>query len=259
MDSTNVFAARYAGSSAGGFSKANTAILRVAYLIAASDKDVNQGEREMFKKTVCALQGLKMGDDDTTEFIENVVEDARKLSILRDFYDEGELIKAFVSKVSKDISAIQGNKVDCRRAFAVWTSICMSDGEYSDFERKIVKALQAAINGVSLIGIASIASGLGAGALGMAFCAPIVGVAAAVAGAVIGSKVNGTSEKLKGFGPESCIPDAFLKEVEERCREIDEAQEQLSKCTSNDNRKAVEDSLDYLVESFNDFINNVES
>ena len=258
MDSTNVFAARYAGSSAGGFSKANTAILRVAYLIAASDKNVNQGEREMFKKTVCALQGLKMGDDDTTEFIETVVEDARKLSILRDFYDEGELIKAFVSKVSKDISAIRGNKVDCRRAFAVWTSICMSDGEYSDFERKILKALQATINGGSLVGMFSAASGMGLGAV-FGAALPIVGPAAAVAGAVIGSKVNGASEKLKGFGPEACIPDAFLKEVEERCREIDEAQEQLSKCTSNDNRKAVEDSLDYLVESFNDFINNVES
>lgn len=218
------------GSGMGGLSRANTAILRVAYLIAASDRDVNQGERDVFKKTICALQGLEMGNDETSELIVEVAEDARKFSILRDFYSEEELIATFRSKVSKDIVAIQGNNVDCRKAFAIWISICMADKEYSDFERKLIKALQATINDLwGLCPIPIFPSMVMASALG----------------------------KPKKYGQEARIPDAFLEEVEERCREIDEAQTQLADSADEEERMAVENSLNYLVESFRDFIVNV--
>lgn len=237
-----------------GSTKANTAILRIAYLIAASDKDVNKEEREVFKKTLCALQGLKMGDDETTELIVSVVEDARKFAILRDFYTEEEIVKVFQSKVSKDLIAIQGNKVDCRKAFAVWTSICMADKDFSDFERKLVKGLQATINGASAL--SSLAMD---GLLGTAVGGILGGLVFGTATAMVGKAKEKTPQKPVAFGPDARIPDAFLDEVEERCREIDNAQEQLANSKADDERRAIEDSIGYLVESFKRFIVNVEA
>lgn len=215
--------------------KTNTAILRVAYLIAASDNEVNKEEREVFKKTACALQGLKMGDEDTTELIVGVVEEARKFAILRDFYDEEELIKAFLSKAEKDILAIKGSKVECRKAFAVWISICMADKEYSAFERKLVKAMQGVINSMStesLVGV-SVAAGFGI--------------------------LFGSEAKTKDVGGGPRITDDFLDEVEERCREIDSVQTQLEGAKSDDERSAAASAIDYLARSFKEFIENVEA
>ena len=237
---------------ASGSAKANTAILRIAYLIAASDKDVTKEEREVFKKTLCALQGLKMGDDETTELIESVVEDARKFAILRAFYSERELVKAFLSKVSKDVVAIQCSKIDCRKAFAVWTSICMADGEYSDFERTLVKGLQTAINGVSAFEVSAAAS-----LVGNIVAAPalfILGAATKMANMVSKDEAR---DKPKGFGADTQVPDAFLIEVEERCAEIDDAQAQLANSTSAEERRAIEDSIKCLVDSFKEFIVNI--
>lgn len=248
-----------AGSSGVGTSdKANTAILRIAYLIAASDGDVKQSEREVFKSTLCALQGVKMGDDDTTALIQEVVQEAAGLAILRDFYNEEEQIKAFLSKVSGDVSVIQRSKVACRRAFAAWISICMADKEFSPFERKLIKALQVACNGFAGVSMVASGAGLGAG-LGFLFGGPILGAAAAIAGAALGAKKKGTPETIQKFGADACIPDAFLEEVESRCREIDEAQAQLGRCAAEDERKSIEDSIGCLVESFKEFVDNVEA
>lgn len=253
-----MFSPNAESSSVGTSDKANTAILRIAYLIAASDGEVKQSEREVFKNTLCALQGLKMGDDDTTALIQGVVHEAADLAILRDFYNEGEQIKAFLSKVAADITVIQRSKVACRRAFAAWISICMADKEFSPFERKLIKALQVTCNGFAGATMAAAGAGLGVG-LGLLLGGPILGTAAAIAGAALGAKRKGTSETIQKFGAEACIPDAFLDEVESRCREIDEAQAQLGKCTAEDERKSIEDSIECLVESFKEFVDNVEA
>lgn len=244
-------------SGVGTSDKANTAILRIAYLIAASDGEVKKSEREVFKSTLCALQGVKMGDDDTTALIQEVVQEAAKLAILRDFYTEEEQLKAFLSTVSGDVAVIQRSKVSCRRAFAAWISICMADKEFSPFERKLIKSLQVACNGFAGVTMAY-GAGLGAGQ-GFLFGGPIFGAAAAIAGAALGAKKKGTSETTQKFGADACIPDAFLDEVESRCREIDEAQAQLGRCTAEDERKSIEDSIGYLVESFKEFIDDVEA
>lgn len=234
-----------AGSSGVGTSdKANTAILRIAYLIAASDGEVKQSEREVFKSTLCALQGVKMGDDDTTALIQEVVQEAARLAILRDFYNEEEQIKAFLSKVSGNVSVILRSKVACRRAFAVWISICMADKEFSPFERKLIKALQVACNGFAGVTIST-----------PWWCA----TSSPWPGAALGAKKNGTPETIQKFGADACIPDAFLEEVESRCREIDEAQTQLGRCAAEDERKSIEASIGCLVELFKEFVDNVEA
>ncbi len=234
-------------ASVGTSDKANTAILRIAYLIAASDSEVKQSEREVFKSTLCALQRLKMGDDDTTALIQGVVQEAAGLAILRDFYNEEEQVKAFLSKVAGDVSVIQRSKLACRRAFAAWISICMADKEFSPFERKLIKALQAACNGLASVSMMASGTGIGAG-LGFLFGGPI-----------LGAKKKGTPKSAQKFGPDARIPDAFIEEVESRCREIDAAQAQLNGCTAEDERKSIEDSIQCLVESFKEFIDNIEA
>ena len=227
----------------------NTSILRVAYLLAAADGEVKASEREMFKKSLAQVVGLKMGAPETTELIETVVADADKLLMLRDFYDEDALVQAFLVKVAADLFAIQGAKVACRRAFAVWTSICMSDGEFSPFERRLVRELQHSCNGVR----------------GLEVLGPAVGsIAGCALGALAGALVAKQYEKARrakkdasGYGPEARIPDAYLKEVEERCQEINVVQAQVEACTDADGRKALEESMACLVESFRDFVENV--
>ena len=245
--------------------KANNAILRVAYLIAAADGEVKNAELEVFKKTLGALQGAKMGDEDTTMLIENIVEDARKLTILRDFYDEDQLTKAFLAKVQKDVQTIQESKLSARKAFAVWTSICMADKEYSSFERKLVKTLQSACNGFG--GVLEVSADLSkkmmvggaAAGLGMFLGGPLVGLAA-IAGIVAARKAAADgNKKVLTFGTDSFVSDEYLAEVEERCAEIDAAQDQLAACASEEQKSNVEDSINCLVGSFKEFINNIEA
>lgn len=246
--------------------KMNDAILRVAYLIAAADGEVKTAEREVFKKTLSALQGARMGDEDTTALIEGVVEDARKLTILRDFYDEDQLIRAFLVKVQKEVALIQTDKISARKAFAVWMSICKADKEYSSFERKIVKSLQSACNGYG--GLLEITDKMvskgGVLSLGMLATAPLFGPIGSVVGAAAGllaarkAVVDG-KKKVLVFGADSFVSDDYLAEVEERCTEIDDAQERLESCTSEDQKRSVEDSINCLVESFKEFINNIEA
>lgn len=246
--------------------KVNNAILRVAYLIAAADGEVKNSELEVFRKTLGALQGAKMGDDDTTALIESIVDDARKLTILRDFYDEDQLMKAFLSKVQKDVQAIQESKVSARKAFAVWISICMADKEFSPFERKLIKTLQSACNGFG--GVLEVTTDLhkkmmvggAAAGLGMLFGGPLVGGIAAVAGLVAARKAAADGKRtILTFGSDSFVSDEYLDEVEDRCAEIDAAQAQLATCTSPEQKMSIEDSIKCLVESFKEFIINVEA
>ena len=197
--------------------------------------------------------------------IENIIDDARKLTILRDFYDEEQLTKAFLAKVQKDVQTIQESKIAARKAFAVWTSICMADKEYSSFERKLVKTLQSACNGFG--GVLEIPAdclkksmvGGAAAGLGMLLGEPLVGGLAAVAGLVAARKAEKDKQKtVLSFGSEAFVSDQYLSEVEERCAEIDAAQEQLANCASDDLKTSILDSINCLVESFKDFIINIE-
>ena len=237
----------------------NDAILRIAYLLAASDGEVKKPEREVFKKTLDALYGSKMGDEDTTALIEGVVEGARKLMALRDFYNEEQMTKAFLSKVRDDLRFVRRDKVSARKAFAVWISLCIADKDYSSFERHLVKALQSACNDATYWVRFAFARGEVVKALQ--------------------SACNDATPSLFGFGrnvvdaffrsedgfedtPDSeekpLVSDDFLLEVEDRCREIDEARAQLDSCASNDQKYAMAASLESLVASFNEFVVNID-
>jgi len=226
--------------------KKSEAILRVTYLLAASDGDVRRDEREVFKQTLAALEGFKMGDAETTKFIEDVVEDARKLAFLRDFYSEDEMVKAFLSKAAEDLTTLYGDKVAVRKAFAAWLSICLADKEYSAFERRLVKEMQVALN---MIGKAGIAMPLIGGLLGGA-----VGLLAAT---VVGGSAKKKAEK-QSFGADAYVSDAFLAEVEDRLVAIDEMQGKLAKCKGKSQKRSLEESLSYLVESLKSFLANVD-
>ena len=237
--------------------KVNTAILRIAYLIAASDGGVKRAEREVFKSTLCELQGLKMGDDDTTALIQRVVHEAADLAILRDFYNEEEQIKAFLSNVASDLAIIQKSKLACRRAFAVWISICMADKEYSCLEGKLIKALQVACNELTGVKVAY-GTMIGA-ALGAVIGSSNLSEAVAMTNVALDSSNSEMPDSVKKFDPDALIPDSFLEEIRIRYIEIQEVQAQLNHCTSDDERKSIKNSIGYLIELFKEFIDNTEA
>ncbi len=234
-------------------SKRNKAILRIAYLLAASDGAVREDEREVFKRTLASLEGFEMGAAETTKFIEDIVEDARKLAFLRDFYSEDEMVKAFLSKVAEDIFTLYGDKVSVRKAFSACIAICLADKEYSAFERRLVREMQVSVNTVDAQSIGAFGRSLMGGLFG-----PAGAIASTLAGGVLGSALKKNADKRE-FGPDAYVPDAFLAEVEERCVAIDQMQDRLAKCKNKGRKQSIEESLRYLAESLKDYIENVNN
>ena len=230
------------------------AILRIAYLLAAADGDVKPDEREAFKRTLKAIDGFEFGEPSTTSFIEGVVEDGKKLALLRDFYSEDEMIKAFMEKIAKDVVELRDDKLFLRRAFAVWTSICLADKDFSAYEEKIVKGLQSAYNGLS----SAVISGLAIGGIGAAVMGLLGPVAAIPAGVAVLLGKMALSPK-KEYGADACISDDYLAEVRSRCIAIDDLQRQIDECKHEDAKVSMTESLHYLVESMKNFVNNVEA
>lgn len=200
-------------------SKENSAILRVAYLLAAADGDVSNDEIATFKQTMSLLEGFEMGSQETTSFIESCIEDGRKLMALRHFYADEELVKAFLTKVVSDVRSLCWNKFAVRKAFAVWIAICIADGEYSSFERMLIKRLQNV-------------SSWNTSGLAMLCC------------------LKAPAE------PEKMITDEFLSELEERITSIHEMQEQLSSCEDAVQKQSLLESIDYLVQSLDEYIHD---
>lgn len=230
------------------------AILRIAYLLAAADGDVRADEREAFKRTLKAIDGFEFGEPSTTSFIEAVVEDGKKLSLLRDFYSEDEMIKAFMEKVAKDVVELRDDKLFLRRAFAVWTSICLADKDFSAFEEKIVKGLQSAYNGLTEP-VASALGAMGLPTLATLLLGPFAAVPAGVA--ILLGKM--ALSPKKEYGADACISDDYLSEVRSRCIAIDDLQRQIDECKHEDAKVSMTESLNYLVESMKNFVNNVEA
>ena len=228
------------------------AILRIEYLLAESDGDVRADEREAFKRTLKAIDGFEFGEPSTTSFIEKVVDDGKKLALLRDFYSEDEIIKAFMEKVAKDVVELRDDKLFLRRAFAVWTSICLADKDYSAFEEKVVKGLQSAYNGLAA---PSIFGGMGLPTFSTLLLGPFAAVPVGVA--ILLGKM--ALSPKKEFGAVSGLPDDDLAEVRSRCIAIDDLQSQIEECKHEDAKASLTESLHYLVESMKNFVNNVEA
>ncbi len=127
------------------------ATLRVAYLLAASDGAIKPEEREVFKTTL-EQAGMKMGDSETTEFLNPIVSTVRKLSEMRDIYDEAEIDRAFQNEMDSDLKEIcvYGTPKRLRRAFATWMCVCFADSEYSASERKHIDWLRDVSSGFSM-------------------------------------------------------------------------------------------------------------
>ncbi len=225
--------------------KKNESIARVAYLIAASDGKAKKEEREAFAKTLQAIHGFDFGEPDTTAFIEKVLSDADNLIRLREFYNDEQMIKALMTKVAADVMAIKNDQLALRKAFAVWVNICVSDGTYSNFERKIIKGLQAASNSLrtpSTLGELFGGTGL-----------PCLGPVSMMVDLTVALCRVAVKPEQK-FGANAAISDEFLAEVESRCDAINQLGQQLSKSKDKAEKEEIKFAIEGLIDSFNDFI-----
>jgi len=237
--------------------KINEAILRIAYLLAASDGNVKPDERESFAQSLRSIDGFVFGEPEANAFLESVVEDGRKLAILADFYNDEERIKAFMHRVTPEILVLKDNKHALRRAFAAWIDICISDKDYSAFEERLVKGLQIIFNKLHEN--------------------PLLAVEiSSVFGSIFGARGK-TSEVTISLSPEfvellgnaamctdveygenSCIPDSYIEEVKSRCLAIKDVSGKLAKSKSKADKESFGETLKFLVAAMKEFVDDVE-
>lgn len=127
------------------------AILRVAYLLAALDGNICEKEQAEFRELMKRLFGEQYTDVGVITYLEEILDEAKKLIELRAFYpDESELVGVFVAKVKPLLKEIANDVSVVRRAFAIWICICCADDDYSEIERAAMKQLQMLASSNSL-------------------------------------------------------------------------------------------------------------
>lgn len=146
---------------------AEFAVLEVAFLLTALDGSVDESERAMFDRLAAECKNL---DVDQSKVVLRRTDKAvkRLLSACpRKALESKKLVfnviigedrkKAFVRAFMKEVDQIcdwadfARSSERVRKAFAMWISMCLADGDYSEMERKGMAALQKKLNGYRLV------------------------------------------------------------------------------------------------------------
>ena len=222
-----------------GFEEAK-AILKVAYLLAATDGDICEQEQAKFRALMRQLFGDRYASPEVMAYLVEVSEDARKLIALRAFYpDDKEIVKAFSEIASPSAARIIADVRVVRCAFAIWISICCADNDYSRVERAAVKELQQLLNPGNALNMIKSVTAVGASVLGFS--------------PVVKALVDGYASKKKAanFG---VITDRFLVDVEKRVKSIGELYAKMEAATDSDVRQNYKDMYDFEVENLTEFL-----
>lgn len=192
------------------------AILRVAYLLAALDGNICEKEQAEFRELMKRLFGEQYTDVSVITYLEEILDEAKKLIELRAFYpDESELVGVFVAKVKPLLKEIANDVSVVRRAFAIWICICCADDDYSEIERAAMKQLQMLASSNSLF-------------------------------ASFGG--NGGSTFISG------VSDDFLLDVEKRIKTMRTLYEKSIKADNPYAKQNYKDQYDFEVEELDEFV-----
>lgn len=133
------------GSAKSKFGKADFAVLQVAMMVSALDGDVREDELAAFDSLAKRCRGYTPAA--AKEALYEGLHAAGYLALQSKRLSEKELIFEFVTEAVKALpeNLVVGGAEDIRRAFVMWISMGMSDGDYSPVERKSILALQAKI------------------------------------------------------------------------------------------------------------------
>ena len=131
------------------FGDTDSAVLKVAMMIAALDGDVTQEELGSFAKLARQCRGYSAEEADRV--MDEGLRSAGYLVLQAKRLGEKKLLDAFVAEAD---AAMPGgfavaDAADVRRAFVMWTAMAMSDDDYSDVERKALAAFRKHLDAIA--------------------------------------------------------------------------------------------------------------
>ena len=145
------------------------ATLDVAYLLANIDGWFSEKQETCFEKIAASL-GKKPSDISAHAVGLNA-----KLAHIRERVTEDELLGAFIAECRSYCEAFDGMLIPSRRAFALWITLGLADGEMSSTYRKALELLRkefkhsallfGAMGALPVYGAAAVVGGVGMGLL----------------------------------------------------------------------------------------------
>ena len=145
------------------------ATLDVAYLLANIDGWFTEKQETCFEKIAASL-GKKPSDISAHAVGLNA-----KLAHIRERVTEDELLGAFIAECRSYCEAFDGMLIPSRRAFALWITLGLADGEMSSTYRKALELLRkefkhsallfGAMGALPVYGAATVVGGVGMGLL----------------------------------------------------------------------------------------------
>jgi len=141
---TNVIAALKLGGADPKLGKLDFGILVVALMVAALDGTILPSEVEAFQKLAKLCRGHSEANAKAA-FDEAMRKAGHVLAMAQTrVCSEDEIVRAFVAEAEMAMPRgfVDGELADVRRAFATWTAMGISDGDFSGVERKAIAALK---------------------------------------------------------------------------------------------------------------------
>ncbi len=139
---------------------AEFAVLEVAFLLTAIDGSVDESERRMFDKLSAECKNV---DVDQAKSVLRFADKSVK-RLLAAFPKNGihgkmrkEEERKFIAKFMKEVDSVcdwsdfARSSARVRKAFAMWISMCLADGNYTETERRGISELAKMFNGFPLV------------------------------------------------------------------------------------------------------------
>ena len=214
------------------------ATLDVAYLLANIDGWFTEKQETCFEKIAASL-GKKPSDVSAHAVGLNA-----KLAHIRERVTEDELLGAFIAECRSYCEAFDGMLIPSRRAFALWITLGLADGEMSSPYRKALELLRkefkhsallfGAMGALPVYGAAAVVGGVGMGLL------------AAIAG---GLKTLKHKQTLDKYVP--LVSEEFMLQAERIIAEASRLEAEIAEMPDSEKQSKYENLIQQLEELIN--------
>ena len=214
------------------------ATLDVAYLLANIDGWFSEKQEACFEKIAASL-GKKPSDISAHAVGLNA-----KLAHIRKQVSEDDLLGAFIAECRPYCESFDGMLVPSRRAFALWLTLGLADGEMSSIYRKALELLRkefkhsallfGAMGALPVYGVASAVGGVG------------MGLVTAIAG---GLKTLKHKQNLDKYAP--LVSEEFMSQAERIIAEASKLEFELAEMPDSEKQNKYENLIQQLEELIN--------
>ena len=130
-----------AGAEPADIGRLDAAFLKVAMLVSALDGNVTGDELAAFERLAKECRGYNA--ESSRKIFTDGIRAAGYIELYSRFASVEDRLEAFTEEAFAILpgSFVGGGDADIRRAFVMWTAMAMSDGDYSDVERRAIAAL----------------------------------------------------------------------------------------------------------------------